>query len=529
MQIEFLKKHNNLFIYLSIILFSFVFFYFFNVISPIREEILFHYDISVFYNIGKGMTRGMLPYKDLFDHKGIYTYFLFYIASLISEYNHIGLYIIFSLYFSLIGIFTYKIIHLYIKGLKSNIVYIVSALFSYIYMFNIFTSYGSFAPEHMSYPLILICYYLYLKYRSDLNDNISTYEYRDMFITGIIAGVIMLIKINHLFLLMPIVISETIHCIKEKDYIKLIKFFFCGVTGIFIGIMPAIIYLYKNGIFDEFYKDYVVFNFSYMRSRFILVRRYTGYTESLFEILYKYKYIFLLTFVSIFIICKYHMNINKKNNDESIKYNNDKLLFYLLVIAFTILEIMLMKRSSGYYTSVLLFGVLPIVVYIVNKFYVKNKFINVILVVLLFLVSYFATYKDLYYNNYYVYKNLYNEDYGTDIDPFKTGISEIKEMFGKDDIKLLSISHPHYYLHLDVMPVNRYFYRPIIERRRFKEYYETVEKEVMDLKFDAIILTYAGDVASYFSDEFFDFVNDNYTKLYTNPINQEALLVKNVK
>ena len=151
------------------------------------------------------------------------------------------------------------------------------------------------------------------------------------------------------------------------------------------------------------------------------------------------------------------------------------------------------------------------------------------MVVLLFLVSYFATYKDLYYNNYYVYKNLYNEDYGTDIDPFKTGISEIKEMLVKDDIKLLSISHPHYYLHLDVMPVNRFFYRPIIERRRFKEYYETVEKEVMDLKFDAIILTYAGDVASYFSDEFFDFVNDNYTKLYTNPINQETLLVKNVK
>ena len=116
MVISFLKKNIDLVYMLIIVIFSFIFFYNFNAISPVNDEIVFENDLAIFYTAGIAMKRGLALYKDLFDHKGPYVYFLFYIASLISEVNHMGVYILFSIFFSILFIIIYKIILLYTEN-----------------------------------------------------------------------------------------------------------------------------------------------------------------------------------------------------------------------------------------------------------------------------------------------------------------------------------------------------------------------------------------------------------------------------
>ena len=71
-------------------------------------------DNAVFYLMGRAMLQGKVLYKDMFDHKTPYIYFINAIAS-IFESRHLGLYIITSLVLFISLYFTYKIINLFLK------------------------------------------------------------------------------------------------------------------------------------------------------------------------------------------------------------------------------------------------------------------------------------------------------------------------------------------------------------------------------------------------------------------------------
>lgn len=60
--------------------------------SPLVDQM--NTDSAVFIAMGRGMAAGKIMYKELFDHKGLYIYFLNYIAALISSNSQIGLFIV---------------------------------------------------------------------------------------------------------------------------------------------------------------------------------------------------------------------------------------------------------------------------------------------------------------------------------------------------------------------------------------------------------------------------------------------------
>ena len=528
---------NGKSIIIFMIVFNFLYFLFFNVISPLREEIIFHYDISVFYVIGKAMKNGLLPYRDLFDHKGPYTYLLFYLGSLISENYHIGLYIIFSIYYSIIGIFIYKILNIYLlnknidnKNQKcKNEVLLLSSLFSYIYMFNDYTANAGFAPEQMSYPLVIICYYLLLENREKYYNKEKTNDTLVIFVSGVVFGILFFIKMNHCIFLVPIAIIYTIDCIKNKNILKIFKFLIIGILGIITSIAPAIIYMYLNGIIKYFYENYILFNINYAHRSLVFERRLTGYSEGIFEMINTYKYYLLMTIISVIIYIKYFINEIKINN-----FVVEKFVFYILIVVFSFIEVFSVPRSSGYYVSILVLVLMPLFVFIINNIYkisiIQNKnIINIIMIAFYIFLSFNLTNSNLN-NNYIInFREDYNKNYNTKGDPFINVYKYVKYKLNGNEPKVLSVTQPHYYLHFSNRPSSRFFYRPIVERNRFKEYYETVEKEVMSNEFDIIMITYKGDVAVYFSDMFFDYLKENYDEAVYVPYSKEAMLIKKEK
>ena len=51
-------------------------------------------DTNIYFTIGRGMTRGLLPYRDLFDHKGPLLFMLYALGAAISDTSFIGVFIL---------------------------------------------------------------------------------------------------------------------------------------------------------------------------------------------------------------------------------------------------------------------------------------------------------------------------------------------------------------------------------------------------------------------------------------------------
>ncbi len=58
-------------------------------------------DVNCFFTVGRGITHGLVPYRDLYDQKGPLLYFVYALAALIAEHSFVGVFIIEVLLFAL--------------------------------------------------------------------------------------------------------------------------------------------------------------------------------------------------------------------------------------------------------------------------------------------------------------------------------------------------------------------------------------------------------------------------------------------
>ena len=140
-------------------------------------------DVNCYFIIGQGMTKGLVPYRDLYDHKGIVIFTLYAIANLISTKSFLGLYIleIISAYFFLF--ITMKITDLFcdVKKYSMALCIIVAGC---VYSTDSICQGGS--AEELLLPLF--SYGLYLCVKQIVNKCIPSKK--EMLLFGILAGLI---------------------------------------------------------------------------------------------------------------------------------------------------------------------------------------------------------------------------------------------------------------------------------------------------------------------------------------------------
>ena len=71
-------------------------------------------DENAFFTVGKGIFKGVVPYRDVFEQKGLLLYFLFGIASLISYKSFIGVFFLEVVFFTFFLYYGYKTITLFL-------------------------------------------------------------------------------------------------------------------------------------------------------------------------------------------------------------------------------------------------------------------------------------------------------------------------------------------------------------------------------------------------------------------------------
>lgn len=208
-------------------------------------------DSSVFIYVAKVIIDGGMPYRDTFDHKGPLIYLIDALGLLLNE--QIGIWIIEVITLFTIFLFTYKIANLLRCSRLLSCIIVTIGLFVLSYYFQ-----GGNFTEEYACAFIIISLYFFLKY----------YTYRqfdcyEMILCGITFAFVCMLRINMVALWIVAFIGIMVEKIRNQRVKDISKYICWFIFGIAIVVLPIMLWLIVNNAFNDFIRDYFIFNFKY--------------------------------------------------------------------------------------------------------------------------------------------------------------------------------------------------------------------------------------------------------------------------
>ena len=213
-------------------------------------------DANSYFTVGKSMMRGLTPYRDLFDQKGILLYFIYGIASLISYRTFAGVFImeLIAATFNLFAI--YKTLLLFVKRpyAAASLPVLGAAIYSSRAMW-----WGGSAEEFLLPFLAWGLYFSMSYFRRTYPEPVS---YRVMMLSGVLAGCVFLIKFNSLGFyigFVPMMLyADLLGNRKVIGPLRRVQLSFYSLLyfllGFLLPIVPFTVYfIIRHGIYDWYY------------------------------------------------------------------------------------------------------------------------------------------------------------------------------------------------------------------------------------------------------------------------------------
>lgn len=346
-------------------------------------------DANAFFTVGKSMMNGIVPYKDLFEQKGPFLYFIYGIGSLISFKSFIGIFFLEVLFWTVSLIYLYKILKRFLNTKTSLI--ILPIFMSLIVTTKAFTHGGS--AEEFCAPFFFITLYYFIKHFK-----IKELNKKEMLLNGIIAGLVLLIKYTLLGFWLGFTLSIFIDYIIKKDYKKAIIYPLFLLLGMFIPFAIFLIYFGINHAIKEFFYNYFWVNITaYGADSINIFARINKMFVGLFSALYNNMACFVLLLFIPILIWKLDLKLRGK-------------ILLLVMIFITIIGIYAGLKFYRYYLLFLLFFIsigLLCLFNLLNKYIDKLNKWYYLLIILIVLFSFFNAY---YNSNNKAYFNIKKED-----------------------------------------------------------------------------------------------------------------------
>ncbi len=234
-------------------------------------------DSSQFLTIGKAWYLGKIPYRDMFDHKGPFIFFVDLIGFFITGgKTHFGVSIIQILFLFCTITAIYKISQLAHKSSFSGYICVFITL---ILMRNNYAE-GNSVEE---YCLPFICWSAYFLLR-DLCSTDNFFDYRLGFLYGITAGICFLTRITNFIPLCGMLLIYIFTLIASKDFKCFFKSAITFILGMALVCCPFFIYFaYNNTLSEMFYASFT-YNVEYAlgMESWVLSRNLTTYFKAVF-------------------------------------------------------------------------------------------------------------------------------------------------------------------------------------------------------------------------------------------------------
>ena len=208
-------------------------------------------DANAFFTVGKSMMRGVVPYKELFEQKGLVLYFIYGIGYLLSHKAFYGVFVLEVISFSIFLYYAHKIFNLYLKE-KCSII-LLPILAYLITTSKAFVHGGS--CEEFCLPFFVVTLYYYFKHFK-----VKKLSKGEVILNGILAGLIFMMKYTSLGLWMAFGLFIFIDYLKDKDIKSAFKFCLYFLIGMIIPVVVCLIYLGLNGAIKDYIECYFTFN-----------------------------------------------------------------------------------------------------------------------------------------------------------------------------------------------------------------------------------------------------------------------------
>lgn len=393
-----ITKYETILIYLFCLIISFG-----ALLFTSKNSFLYQFndwmDANAFFTVGKSMMNGVVPYKDIFEQKGLFLYLIYGLGYLISHKTFHGVFIIEVIFFSIFLFFIFKLVKML---LNKNYGYVIIPLIAFlITTCKAFVHGGS--AEEFCLPFLSITLYELFKYYK--NKGISN---KELFLCGLCAGFVLMIKYTILGFFIGFMLSIIVSNLYQRNIKKCIIYSTYFLLGMLIPLIISLIYLGINGAINSFFDVYFYTNMT----------AYTKNTDELFITITKgiFGLLILNGIINFFLILLLPYFVSKlKINKE----NKVSIMAMFLITTFFIFYGLVFY--SYYVLPLFVFLIISIIslieIYKKKIESIKYKKIGTIIIVLLtpFLCYYFANYKeDLKKNEsdyiQYEYARIINEE-----------------------------------------------------------------------------------------------------------------------
>lgn len=221
-------------------------------------------DANSYFSMGKGIFRGEVPYRDLFDQKGIMLYMLYGLAYLFSRETFHGVFFIGIILFAFTLLGFIRICQLFSNR---SMVYFMAPIFG-AFVASSRAFYWGGSAEEVMLPFLMWGLYISMSYFRNVYP--APMPLRTVFIGGILAGCIFNIKFNSLGFYFGWIIMVLLAILLGNGSHKISRFIGAGLIflgGMLVATIPWIIYFMVNHSVYEWLHVYLYLNiFVYSKS-----------------------------------------------------------------------------------------------------------------------------------------------------------------------------------------------------------------------------------------------------------------------
>jgi len=229
--------------------------YFSYMTSPLFPK-SYGWDSAFFQLVGAGMKKGYLPYRDFFDMKGPWLFFIEYMGQLLWP-DRVGIFLLQCVSLGCVLFFGQKSYRNYFKGagLMSSLAVLIP-----FYIVLAPTIEGGNLTEEWSLPFVFLSIYLALGFIAGEKE---THEPLYGFVYGACFGVIALIRVTNAVMICAIVLTITIYLIKNEQWRNLLQNAGAFLLGAGAAFVPPLLYFGYYGEVGSMLYAVFVFGFIY--------------------------------------------------------------------------------------------------------------------------------------------------------------------------------------------------------------------------------------------------------------------------
>ena len=219
-------------------------------------------DSAFFRLVGVGMTKGKLPYRDFFDMKGPYLFWIQYLGQLISP-GRGGIFLLQWLAMTVSVFFFLRCL-----GLADQKFPLWGGLLTLLplgYVMS-YTMTGGNLTEEWSMPLLSGCLYCFLNWLSGAKKReaeVQDHRIWAGFFYGVAFGVLALIRVTNAALIGAILLTVTCDLVVWKRWKNLLANAGMFLLGVAAGLLPGVLWCLAKGILGEMLSQVFLFGFAY--------------------------------------------------------------------------------------------------------------------------------------------------------------------------------------------------------------------------------------------------------------------------